>query len=146
MRNIVGDGGGWVERVVVIVVVDPVGTPWIALTFELPEVVGTLVVLFGRVEVGIPEPPKIPPGEEVAFPTIRSLIVTCVVGGERGVIGQEGLNLLEFVGRRLLIPGENWNVCPLPYSKYTMSLKDRHGDRRPPVSVEESEVKNNLTF
>ena len=70
------------------------------MTVELPEVVGTLV------EVGIPEPPEIPPNEEVGFPTIRSLIVTCVVGGERGVIGQEGLNLLEFGSRRLLIPGE----------------------------------------
>lgn len=63
-------------------------------------------MLFGSVEVGIPEPPEIPPGEAVGFPTIRSLIVTCVVGGERGVIRQEGLDLLEFGGRRLLIPRE----------------------------------------
>jgi len=107
MSDIVGDGGGWVEGVVVIVV-NKVGTPWIVLIFELPEVVGTLVVLFGRVEVGIPEPPEIPPGEELGFPTIGSPVVTCVVGGERGVIRQEGLNLssaADFGGRRLLIPG-----------------------------------------
>jgi hypothetical protein len=92
---------------VVVIVVDPIGTPWNVLTFELPEVVGTLVVLFGRLEVRIPEPPEIPLGEEVGFPAIVWLVVTCVVGGERGVIRQEGLNLPsveDFGGRRLLIP------------------------------------------